>query len=106
MARDWDIRPKAYDPCGKCGRPISPGRPAEVAARLCDRCLASPPSDAEMLARIRSLAEAKPFRAAMLHYAGARNGQGAGAASTTDAELNAYRQALALVIAMLGKGIA
>jgi hypothetical protein len=64
------------------------------------------PTDAEMMARIRGLAEAKPFRAAMLRYTGVRNGQGAGSPACDEAELDAYRKALALVVAMLGGGIA
>lgn len=64
------------------------------------------PTDADMLARIRALPESKPFRAAMMHYGAAREAAGAGAPSTSDAELNAYRKALELVVSMLGAKIA
>lgn len=52
--------------------------------------------DAKLLAFIRTLENAKPFRAAMLHYTRVREANGVDAPVTSDAELNAYKQAMAL----------
>jgi hypothetical protein len=55
------------------------------------------PTDEELLAFFRACESAKPFRAGAMHYVRVRETHGVGAPVTDDAELNAYKQALALV---------
>ncbi len=55
---------------------------------------------AAFLAFVRSFPEAKPLRAAALHYAAFRDTRGVDHVLTYDAEMNLYRQALALADAV------
>lgn len=54
-------------------------------------------TDEELLAFFRACSGAKPFRAGAMHYVRVRETNGVNSAVTNDAELNAYKQALALV---------
>lgn len=56
----------------------------------------SEPTNEELLEFFRACENAKPFRAGLLHYAGVRKTHGVNKPVTDDAELNAYKQALAL----------
>jgi len=58
--------------------------------------LPADPTDEELLAFFRSCESAKPFRAGAMHYTKRRDSYGVGHKVTDDAELNMYRQALAV----------